>query len=282
MIVLLAFAAGCLPVHADRITAGDIAEAVPAFSALPPAKVLSYAPLPGHTRVFPAAELRQRLPNATDVPESICFEWPMRVLSAEQVRTAMLAALPAGATVSIGDYNPQLAPPGALRFPLEGLRNGRWTGYVEWAPARQFAIRARVEVQVAFSRVVALEPIRAGQRIERAAVRLETGTAEPLPPGLATSIDDVVGRAPRRLIPAGTAIPLASLDREVTVARGDPVHVRVIAGATALGFDGVAEGRGAIGELVPVRNPATKRLVHARVEARGLAVASLKTGEISR
>lgn len=282
MIVLLAIAAACLPVNGDRITAGDIAEAVPAFAALQPAKVISYAPLPGHTRVFPTAELRQRLPDATELPESVCFEWPMRALSPDELRLSMLSALPAGATVSIGDYSRQPAPPGALRFPLEGLRNGRWSGFVEWAPGRQFIIWARVDVQVAFSRVVALEPIRAGQRIERAAVRLETGTGEPLPPGLATGIDEVVGRVPRRLIPAGTAIPLASVDREVTVARGDPVHVKVIAGATALAFDGIAEGRGAVGELVPVRNPATKRLVHARVEARGLAVASLNTGEATR
>ena len=274
MILALAFAAACLPVHSDRITAGDLAAVVPAFRALPAWQVLSYAPLPGHSRVFPASELRQRVPSQAELPESVCFEWPMRSVSLEDAKKAMLAELPSGSTVNVTEIIPAVVAPGAMVFPAARLRNGVWTGFVEWAPGRRTELRARVEVSAPFSRVMATEAIRPGQRMESTLLRLEAGTGEPQA-GLAASMDQVVGRIARRLIRAGTAVPLASLADGVTVARGDPVHVRVVAGNMSLGFDGVAEGRGAIGEVVPVRNPRTKRLVHARVEARGIAVTEL-------
>ena len=277
MIALLAVAAACLPVQSDRITAADLARAVPAFHSLPPSKVLSYAPLPGHSRVFPEAEMRQRIPDAAELPSSVCFEWPMRSLAAAEVVQAMLASLPSGSRVAVLEMSSQASPPGPVRFPLSGLRRGTWKGHVEWGPGRRFAIWARVNVQSPFSRAVAAGAIRAGQRIGENDVRFETGTGDPDAPGIATGPDQVIGRVARRFISAGTPVAIASLDRELTVARGDPVQVRVVAGNTSLTFDGVSEGRGVVGDLVPVRNPFTKRLVHARVESAGVAVAELTT-----
>ena len=275
MIALLAVAAVCLPVQSERITAGDLAAVVPAFHAMPASKVLSYAPLPGYSRVFPEAELRQRVPDARELPASVCFEWRMRLLSQEEIVAAMLASLPSGSHVSIVETSHEAVPPGNLSFPLACLRNGNWKGYVEWAPGRKYSIWGKVRVQAPFSRVIATEAIRSGQRIEESNVRLETGVGEPATPGMATSLGQVIGRVARRLIPADSPVPTASVDVELTVARGDPVHVRVVAGNAALAFDGVSEGRGAVGDIVPVRNPFTKRLVHARVESRGSAIAEL-------
>lgn len=274
MTLLLALFAACLPVQSDRITAEDVARAVPAFRALPPSQVLSYAPLPGHSRVFPRAELMQRVPAAAnDLPESVCFEWPMRALPADEMEAAMLSALPAGSSVDVVDTSRWPVPPGRVEFAAAGLKNGLWKGHVAWAAGRKFDVWARVVVKAPFTRVVAVAPIRVGQRIAEASVRVETGSGEPLPPGVASDVSEVVGRIARRLIAAGAGVPAAALDKETTIARGDPVAVQVVAGNARLAFDGVAEGRGGVGDVVPVRNPATKRLVHARVEGPGTAVA---------
>jgi flagella basal body P-ring formation protein FlgA len=275
MIAFLAFVATCLPVQSDRITAGDVAQAVPAFRGLPPDKVLSYAPLPGHSRVFREAELRQRVPDAVDLPESVCFEWTMRVLPEEEMRESMLAALPPGSTVTIVEAAKHRLPSGKIEFALTGLRAGLWRGRVVWAPGRFTDVWARVVVEAPYARVVAVAPIRSGQRITESDVRLEVGRGELVLPGVASEMAEVTGCLARRLVPSGTPVPLGSLDCAVAVGRGDPVHVRVVAGGMAIAFDGVAEGRGGIGDIVPVRNPHTKRLIHARVQSRGAAVANL-------
>jgi flagella basal body P-ring formation protein FlgA len=276
MMLLFALAAACLPVTSDRITAADVAQAVPAYRALPSTQTLSYAPLPGHTRVFPQAELKQRMPGAADLPASICFEWPMRTLSMDEVKSAMLSALPAGSNVAISGLSEYPVPPGPIQFPLTGLRNGVWKGYVVWSPGHRAEIWAQVTVKAPFSRVVAAAVIRPGQRIGAADVRVERGVGEPADAQLALDPENVVGRLSRRLIPQGAAIPPAALEKPITVARGDRVSVQVVAGNARLAFDGVAEGRGMVGDIVPVRNPATKRLLHARVEASGLLVADLR------
>jgi flagella basal body P-ring formation protein FlgA len=275
MIPFLACVAACLSVQSDRITAGDVARAVPAFRALPSGKVLSYAPLPGHSRVFPEAELRQRVPDAQDLPASVCFEWPMRVLPEQEMREAMLAVLPQGASVKILDAAKHLVPPGPVEFPLTALRSGMWKGRVVWAPGRFSDVWAKVAVEASYARVVAVTAIRSGQRITGSDVRLEAGRGEPVLPGAASDPDRVIGCLARRLVPPGAPVPAASLDCAVAVGRGDPVHVRIVTGNMAIAFDGVSEGRAGVGDLVPVRNPHTKRVIHARVQSRGAAVAEL-------
>lgn len=45
ILFVLAFA-GCLNVHGDSLTAGDLAAVVPGFSTVPPDMSLGYAPMP--------------------------------------------------------------------------------------------------------------------------------------------------------------------------------------------------------------------------------------------
>ena len=57
----LAIAAACLPVDApqDRITAADLAKALPEWSQVPPGDAIVLAPVTGVVRVLRAAELQR-------------------------------------------------------------------------------------------------------------------------------------------------------------------------------------------------------------------------------
>ncbi len=270
----------CLEVRGDRITAADLARAVPAFGQLPAETVISYAPVPGHVRLFRAAELAQRIRGATDLPESVCFEWRMRSIEPEEARAVMLSQLPAGSEVTVLESSAYPAPEGQVVFPLSGISNGAgeqraWRGFVEYAPGRKFDVYAKVVVNSPFRRVTPIQPIRAGERITADLLRVETGAGLPLRGNFATEPEQVIGQTSRRLLPAGSPIPLGSLEKSAAVARGDAMQVHVISGQALIRFDGIAQATASDGELVPVRMRDNGRIVHARVDGAGRAVLDL-------
>jgi hypothetical protein len=74
---------GCLVLGAaaDRITAADMALAVPEFAALDPSTPLAFAPLAGARRVFSEGELlrlAQRAGIALPAAREVCAERDMR------------------------------------------------------------------------------------------------------------------------------------------------------------------------------------------------------------
>ena len=81
----------CLPVRGERILAGDLARAVPAFAGLAPELVLGYAPAPGARRVYGAAELSRlarRYGLAAEPGMEVCFARPLETLTSERVAAA--------------------------------------------------------------------------------------------------------------------------------------------------------------------------------------------------
>lgn len=274
----------CLDVRSDRITAADLARAVPAFERVAPETVISYAPVPGHTRVFRRAELQQRLHAGADLPDAVCFEWRMRTPERAEIREIMIAALPPGSEVEVLESPSWPVPEGPLQFPLSGLLNSTqqqriWRGFIEYVPGRRYDVQARVVVRSPFRRVVPVRPIRAGERITADLIRVESGIGVPPGPGFATDTEQVAGQTSRRLLPADASIPLASLQRTATVARGDSLQVDVISGQARIRFDGIAQAPAGRGELVPIRMRDTGRIIHARVNGEGRAVLDLNTPE---
>lgn len=273
----------CLEVRGDRITASDVARAVPGYSRLAPDQVISYSPAPGLTRVFSPAELRQWLSRqniASDIADPICFEWPMRTVSADEVRAAMLASLPPESDIAIASSFTHPVPVGSLHFPLAGIAPGvtdqrDWSGFVEYAPGKRMAITVRVTLRVPFTRVVTTKPIRAGERITPDKLRFEQGTGAPVREEAVTSIEQTTAMAASRFLPQGTTIVLSMLTQPPAVSRGDTLQVDVLSGNARLRFDGLAEASAASGAIVPVRMKDTGRLIHARVTGRGQVVLDL-------
>jgi flagella basal body P-ring formation protein FlgA len=277
MIPLAAFAlTACLGVGAssDRIVAGDLAAAFPEWSKAPADTPLALAPAPGVQRVFRLPELRRlaQLWNVEPLPErEVCVTRPVQVSTSARLLAAMQKELPA-ARIEILDFSRQPAPDGELVFLSAGLRQGPdggyWNGYVKYAGNRRFTLWARVRVLISVPRVIAAEDLKPGLPVDTAQVRSETRVEIPSA-GFATAIEEVAGRVLRRSVSAGVPLRADWLELPKAVLRGETVQVEAITGAARLKLEGVAEASGAIGEIISIWNPDSKRRFPARIEDKG-------------
>jgi flagella basal body P-ring formation protein FlgA len=289
MTLPLLFMAACLPLagDGDRILPADLAGAEPAFAALPGDAMLGFRPAPGVRRRFSVAELgrlARRYGLEIEPKSEICLERPLRLLSAADLMPVLRAslALPE-ARIEIVDYSRYSVPRGLLEFPRTALRapplqqpqaTTVWRGFIRFGRTQRFAVWARVRVLVRTGRVVAAETLGAGKPI--AAAQLRSETYEGFPPRVAPliSIDQAVGRAPRRPISAGAVLTESGLENPYEVGRGDTVRVQVSRGEARLEMQGRAEAAGRRGQMIPVRNPSSGKRFPARVEGAGRVVVS--------
>jgi flagella basal body P-ring formation protein FlgA len=287
----MAAVAGCVPVEGDRVTARDLAQADPAFSALAADTVFSLSPAPGVRRVFQAADLKRLAAShglSLEAAAEVCVERPMVALDRERLLEAMRAALARPeARIELVDVIAFRVPRGAIEFPLGGLRRppaGRpdapvlWNGSVRYGAGRRYPIWAKVRILAPLVRVVAVEDLRASRPIQAGQVRLDASEGFP-EAAVATSVDQVVGLAPRRAIPAGAPIPKSILAPAREVERGDAVRVEASSGRASVALPGRALSGGSRGDAVMVRNPASGRSFQARVSGRGTVSVDGREGE---
>jgi flagella basal body P-ring formation protein FlgA len=272
----MGFAADCVPVAGEHILARDLARAVPTFAGLPPELALGYAPAPGSRRTYSAAELARlagRYGLVVEPGVELCLARAAGTLTRERVTAAIQATVPK-ARIEVLELSPQPVPLGELYFPISGLSTGSasepassrlWRGQVRQPGQDDFPVWAKVRILVSGTRAMASEALPAGRPIERAQIRLEAYEG---PPGMPDPAQ-IVGRAPRRAIPAGAAIEAWLLEEPQEVLRGEPVRVEVWSGRARLVLEGEAQSSGRRGEIIPVRNPATGKVFQARVQDRG-------------
>jgi flagella basal body P-ring formation protein FlgA len=281
---LLALAAtGCLSLDpsSDRVTAGDLARAWPALAVISAGTPVGYAPAPGIDRVYTPAELRRvglRL-GVEDAPETaVCIRIPTAPPDPARWIEAMRKSMPE-ARIELLEYSRYPVPAGEAVFPRSALQlSGRWNGYVGYAGSRRFPVWTRVRARVENSRVVAAESLPAGRVIAAEQIHLEQVELPPGSPMFATSLEEVVGRVPRRTVAAGSPVLKLALTDAPAVKRGETVKVEVRQGGARLELEAQAESDGRPGERIAVRNPATQKRFVARVEGKGRAVAG-ETGE---
>jgi flagella basal body P-ring formation protein FlgA len=291
LIALLAAAASasaiavpvCTTVASDRITAGDLAQTLPGFSSLAPETPLGYAPVPGARRIYRAAEV-ERLAARYKVPvessAEICFERVMEQLQPERVVDAMRQALNnPEARIEVVEMSKYPVPPGEILFTRSTLPPAAagpvvWRGFVRYGGERRFAIWARVSIQVRSKKIVAVENLAAGSRIDAKQVRLEEHEVYPSTQAETASTDGIVGKVLRRAIPAGSAISASLLEEPKDVERGEMVQVEVRSGAARLKLEGRAQSAGRTGDAIRVRNLSTGKSFSAHVSAKGRVVLS--------
>ena len=278
MIATLTFAA-CLAIGpgSAQILARDLAPAWPAMLGLEPDTPLVPGPMPGVVRVFRPLELRQlalrfHLGQAPGTP--LCVARPVKPLDPQRLLDAMRRSWPT-ASIQILDFSRQPAPEGPLELPKSHLRReagtALWNGWIAYAENRRFYIWVRVRITESVLRVVASTDLPPGRAIvasqETAVTRREFPATEPY----AQTLEEVVGRWPRRPIPAGAALRTDQLAQPKVVLIGDAVEVEVHNGGAFLKLDGQAESAGTVGEIVNVRNPSSRQIVRARVLGPGKA-----------
>jgi len=274
----------CLQVEGERILAGDIARAVPAFAPMAPELALGYAPAPGARRTYSAAELARLARRYGLVMEpgmDACFVRAVETLTRERVAAALRAAMPA-ARIEVVEFSRQPIPPGELRFPVSGLRADPttgsplfWHGAVSASGQADFPVWAKVRIQVSGKRVTAAEALAPGRPIEPAQLREEPYEG---PPGL-PDLSQIVGWVPRRPIPAGAVIERQWLDVPADVVRGERVRVEIRSGQARVLLEAQAQSSGKRGEVIGVRNPANGQILRATVADRGRVVLDAGPGE---
>lgn len=290
MMPLLAMAAmaACYMVDGSRIQGSDLAAASPAFAMIPPESEIGYAPLPGARRVMETAELvRLAARFSVDAAGSpaICFERRTAEPDPGKLMQAMRTSLKSpDARIEIVEFLRRPAPAGDVDFPLSGLMApaaGRdtalWNGNVRYDGGR-FPIWARVRIAVREQVVVAVEALKPGRVIEAADVKLDQIETFPRRYPMVSQLEAVVGRVPRRAIPAGTPILPDALDEPIQVAKGDTVQVEVRSGAALLRLEARAESAGRRGQTIPIRNLDSGKVFRARVQDKGQVVMECQSG----
>jgi flagella basal body P-ring formation protein FlgA len=290
--LFLAALAGCLPIEGPKVTAADLVRADVRFASLDPATAFGYAPAPGAQRIFRRVELT-RLAASHDLSlegvADICVMRALGPLDPERLLDSMRAALaPQEARIELLEMAQFQVPHGELEFPASGLARPPlgnpgaaviWRGYVRSAGGSRYPVWARVKVSVGMTRIVAVEDLRPGLPIQAGQVREETGGGFPTGDPLASALDEVVGRMPRRAIPAGSAVARTTLARAREVERGDLVRVEVPLGSGSVGLSGRAETGGALGDTVVIRNPESGKSFRAKVSGKGSVTVGAATGE---
>ncbi|MDX2151321.1 MAG: flagellar basal body P-ring formation chaperone FlgA [Bryobacteraceae bacterium] len=283
--MLLFAAALCMPLEGDRIQAGDLAKAVPAFAALPSDTIIALAPAFGVQRHFDSLTLERiaaRFQIAGGVAAPVCFERPSTTLQPNETLEALRAAVSAdGGDVEIAllDFAKYRVPRGVLEFPLTGLPAPMvggsvdqpliWRGRVRYGESRTAGVWAKVRIAVRRNAVVLQESAPAQSILRAEMLRLQKREFHPLAPAGVSSIAEAEGRTLRRSLRAGDAIQPAHLAKVPEVKRGDEVDVVAREGKAEVRIRGTASGNGSAGETVMVRNPVSGKSFAARVEGRG-------------
>jgi flagella basal body P-ring formation protein FlgA len=88
--------------------------------------------------------------------------------------------------------------------------------------------------------------------------------------GYVTSLDAVVGRTVRRPINAGVVVTPGVLETELLVRRGQEVTLEARSNVFAVRSGGVAQGDGALGQIIKIRNSASGKTVQGIVRSEKL------------
>jgi flagella basal body P-ring formation protein FlgA len=166
-------------------------------------------------------------------------------------------------------------------FPLSGLSASTsidpatpvtWRGEVLYHSSHKFTIWARVRVAATMTRVVATEMILPGQAVTSKQVRLETYDDFPLRNDIARSLDEVIGRVPRRALRAELPVFRTDLMEPYQIQRGETVQVTAISGATQLTLAAVAQNSGRQGDTISLKNERSGKVFLGRIEGKDRAL----------
>jgi flagella basal body P-ring formation protein FlgA len=184
-----------------------------------------------------------------------------------------------GARIEILELSRYPVPHGEVRFdrstlpaaPSLGIPASPllWRGFIRYGADHRFAIWARANIVVRSTRIVATEDLPPGKAIEAKQVRVEEYDAPPYNQPPPPSLDQVVGKLPRRLIAASSAVTLLQLEQPKDIQRGDPVDVEVRSGRARLELEGYALAAGCKGDMIPVRNTINGKTFSARIQDKG-------------
>jgi flagella basal body P-ring formation protein FlgA len=278
-------------VAADQILLGGIAQIDgddAAFVRQLHRVILGRSPLPGKTRTLDPALLLSRLKQSGIDPEQLDLQIPSEIVLSreavtidrdqiEQIVRAFLqqqAGAKPGIAIAIKDIRvPESVqlPKGPFTARVSAPKNSELAGQlplqvvftVEPDFERRIGVTASLEQRV--NVVVARRPLGRFKPIDAADVELRAVDVAGLPADRIDDPDVAIGKRTRRALDSGTVLRPDLLEFPPLVKRGD--RVRIIAESTGLRISafGQVKQKGAQGELIPVVNLDSNKVIHARV-----------------
>lgn len=190
------------------------------------------------------------------------------------------ASLRGAARVKAGRLDPRLrlAPCGA---PLEAFRPrgnkllGNVTIGVRCAGPKLWTVYVPVRVSMPSPVLVATQHVARGESLRASHVRFEERDLATLLSGYLQSDEGVIGKRLKRPVSVGTVITPRMLAAPKLVRRGNRVTILVRGPGVEIRATGKALRDGARGDVVPVRNLSTKRLVEGTVDSAGVVMVQM-------
>ena len=259
-------------------------------------KPVAYAPEPGRQATYSANWLYQIARHFSldwkplSVRDVTVIERASRVITREDVEREILAAIGeqvAGRDISVELSNRTLE----LHVPTSSVTgvevtdldfdaiSGRMTAIIAAPAGDPLAQRIRVSgvVLQVIEIPVVTRHISRGELISERDIEWRRVDVNKVPRDAVTSLDELVGMAPRRGLRVGSAIRMSEVEAPEMVARHSLVTISIEHPMMRLTAQGKALDAGAVGDVIRVLNTRSKKTVEATVTGPGQASVQIST-----
>lgn len=250
--------------------------------------VIGRSPLPGKTRTLEAAVILGRLRQSGHEPERLDLQVPPEIVvgraattiereQVEQIVRRFLQQQAAGMrseSFVIKDIRVPEAvvlPKGPLTTHVAGPKNLELAGsvplQVTFSVKPDFERRVWVTAQLErrLNVVVARRPLGRFKPIEAEDIEVQAVDLAGLPADRIEDPEAAIGKRTRRAVDSGAVLRPDLLESMPLVKRGDRVRIVAETAGLRISAFGQAKQKGAQGELIPVVNLDSNKVIHARV-----------------
>lgn len=275
----------CTAIAGERIRAGEIASAVPAFEALDQATDLGPAPAPSVKRVLTRSQLvrmaaGEGLP-VEGMPEHLCIERHQQMLAPaillKSLETTVGELFPGQEVrVELLDFVRHALPTGTVRFQRQGLVGGvtastdgpvLWRGSLTTGEKRTLPIWAKARILVARNCWSSPVDVPAGSQPEPSTFQSAQRWLNPFLISTDCADPNTKPFRVRRLLHAGQSLLRSDLLNVPSVRRGEQVNASLVVANATLSFPAVAETDGEPGQAILIKHDG--RRLRARVSSAG-------------
>ena len=208
---------------------------------------------------------------------------PERVLEAVEKFIRESLKLPEEAVVALEPSSPLrelLLPEGEISIRVESLSPDVLRGWLRITflaagkPVEELPLFLDIKVERPV--VVAVEPIKAGERISADKLKVERRMVGYRESDALSKVEEAVGKVASEFIPKGAIVRKRHLRAPVVVRRGDLVIIVAICGPIKVTARGKAVENGRLGDYIEVENLRSKRRIFAEVVSPGVVMVKVR------
>lgn len=192
------------------------------------------------------------------------------------------------AHIEIVDLSHFAVPDGEMEFDWKGLTPpatgqavARWRGIIRHDIDHIYSIWAVVRITVPCKRIVATETLRPDEPIVASQLREDFYDGFPSE-SCTENINNVIGKVATRTVLANSPVVRGMLAAPAAVVKGEQATAEYHSDAVWLSLPVIVERSGRIGEVIPVQNPVSHKILLAQVTGAGKVSIEVASGTPSR